>query len=101
MYGKGKKFTHFDIYGQPHSFDGQPASVSENYIRYYKHGVLHNVSGPSVILTTNNLYDGAMLWHVNGEEYTNTQDYCKAVGFSKEETLMAVLFHGEKLPYIL
>lgn len=91
-----KRHMTYDSAGRPHSFKGKPAYVNKHCLAYLHHGVLHNSSGPAYISIGS--FGVLLYWHINGVVYFDTEDYCVAAGFSKEETLMAILVHGNKLP---
>ncbi len=63
---------------------------------YFLRNEFHKKGGPAFI--NKGRRHPSISWYINGTEYTNVVDYCKACGYNKQIQALWVLKYGNTLP---
>lgn len=83
--------TIYTVNGKKHRIDGGPAEIRPGgYKAWWKDGVRHRIDGPAIEFRS-----GTLEWWVDGVEYYDNTDYCKAAGITIEEMEVLVLKFGD------
>ena len=83
---------HKNEAGQLHREDGPAVECADGGYVWYRNGLRHRIDGPAY-----SGLDGISFW-IDGNEYTNLDEYCDAAGIiGRRKTLFLLTYSGVAL----